>query len=91
VLEEVPNRIKAIYIRDVTPDTRDAEVRKLAEEVKQHGGELILVQNSLEAAKHAVERGFISAATLQEISGEKLADETAAVAEPELPPAAGAE
>ena len=86
VLEEVPARIKAIYIRDVTPDTRDAEVRKLAEEVKQHGGELILVQNSLEAAKHAVERGFISAAALQEIAGEKLEDETTAVTEPEAPP-----
>jgi hypothetical protein len=43
------------------------------------------VQNSLEAAKHAVEKGFISAAALPEISGEKLADETAAATEPELP------
>jgi phosphatidate phosphatase APP1 len=85
VLEEVPTRIKAIYIRDVADDARDSEVRKLAEEAREHGGELILVQNSLEAAKHAVEKGFISAAALPEISGEKLADETAAATEPELP------
>ena len=78
VLEEVPARIKAIYIRDVTPDDRDVEVRKLAEEAREHGGELILVQNSLEAAKHAVERGFISAAALPEIAGEKQQDESAA-------------
>ena len=86
VLEEVPTRIKAIYIRDVADDARDSEVRKLAEEAREHGGELVLVQNSLEAAKHAVEKGFISAAALPEISGEKLADETAAATEPDLPP-----
>jgi phosphatidate phosphatase APP1 len=84
VLEEVPARIKAIYIRDVAEETRDAEVRKLAEEARQHGGELLLVQNSLEAAKHAVEKGFISAAALPEISGEKIEDETNAVTEPAI-------
>jgi phosphatidate phosphatase APP1 len=86
VLEEVPARIKAIYIRDVTGNSRDLEVRKLAREVKEHGGELILVQNSLEAAKHAVERGFISAAALSDISGEKKEAEAAAVSEPEFEP-----
>jgi phosphatidate phosphatase APP1 len=85
VLEEVPARIKAIYIRDVTPDTRDSEVHKLAEEARAHGGELILVQNSLEAAMHAVEKGFISATALPEISGEKLEDEVTAATEPTLP------
>jgi phosphatidate phosphatase APP1 len=79
VLEEVPARIRAIYIRDVTGEARDAEVRKLAKEAKEHGGELLLVQNSLEAAKHAVEHGFISAAALPEIAGEKREDESAAV------------
>lgn len=82
VLEEVPSRIKAIYIRDVTGEARDSEVRKLAEEAKQHGGELLLVQNSLEAAEHAVKNGFISAAALSDISGEKINDETAAATEP---------
>lgn len=81
VLEEVPTRIRAIYIRDVSADTRDAEIRKLAAEARQHGGELLLVQNSLEAAKNAVEKGLIAATTLPEIAGEKLADETAAVSD----------
>lgn len=83
VLEEVPARIKAIYIRDVTGDTRDSEVRKLAEEARQHGGELLLIQNSLDAAKHAMEKGFISAAALAEISGQKIEDETASILETE--------
>ena len=88
VLEEVPTRIKAIYIRDVSEEARDSAVRKLAEEARQHGGELLLVQNSLEAAQHAVEKGFISAATLPDISGEKRQDETAAFSEsPRLGPA----
>lgn len=86
VLEEVPARIRAIYIRDVTGQARDGEVRKLAEEAKAHGGELILVQNTMEAAKHAVERGFLSAAALSEIAGEKKEDETAAAAPALEPP-----
>jgi phosphatidate phosphatase APP1 len=86
VLEEVPSRIKAIYIRDVTGDARDAEVLKLAEEARKHGGELLLVKNTAEAAKHAVEKGLISAASLPEIAGEKKQDEAAAVTEAaELP------
>lgn len=90
VLEEVPTRINAIYIRDVTPDPRDAEVRKLAEEAREHGGELILVQNSLEAAQHAVEKGLISAAALPEISGEKRADEMAKVTDDDIASISGA-
>ncbi|MGZ8901224.1 MAG: App1 family protein [Limisphaerales bacterium] len=89
VLEEVPTRIKAIYIRDVTGEGRDSEVRKLAKEAREHGGELVLVQNSLEAAEHAVKKGLISASSLPEISGEKRADESAAATElADLPTAA---
>jgi phosphatidate phosphatase APP1 len=76
VLEEVPNRIRAIYIRDVTGETRAAEIRKLAREAHEHGGELLLVKDSLAAAKHAAGNGFISAAAFPEIAGEKRADET---------------
>jgi phosphatidate phosphatase APP1 len=78
VLEEVPTRIKAIYIRDVTGTHRAAEIHKLAKEVREHGGELLFVKNSLEAAKHAVEMGLISASSLPEVSGEKREDEAAA-------------
>ena len=86
VLEEVPNRIKAIYIRDVTGATRAGEVRKLAKEAEEHGGELLLVKDSLAAAKHAVEKGLISAAALPEIAGEKREDEKASErVESELP------
>ncbi len=86
VLEEVPNRIKAIYIRDVTGASRAGEIRKLTKEAKEHGGELLLVKNSLEAAKDAVERGLISAAALPEIAGEKREDE---VKKDENPPEEG--
>jgi phosphatidate phosphatase APP1 len=87
VLEEVPARIKAVYIRDVTGESRAAEVRKLAKEAQEHGGQLLLVKNSLEAAKHAVENGFISASALPEIAGEKRADEEKALEKPDPEPA----
>lgn len=60
VVEEYPNRVKAIYIRDVSPPKRDKEVKKIAGELKEIGVDMILATDSLEAAKHAFNRSWIS-------------------------------
>jgi len=54
-----PKNIQAIYIRDVTSDKRDAEVRAIAEKVKKQGIDMILAKNSTNAALHAYENGLI--------------------------------
>ncbi len=58
---EHPGRIEAIYIRDVTSDRRDAEVRKIAAEVEEMGTTMVAVLDSAAAAEHAASIGLISA------------------------------
>lgn len=54
-----PERVHTIYIRDVTTNRRDAEVKALLKEVLEHKCELVFVKDSLDAAKHAAEKGLI--------------------------------
>jgi phosphatidate phosphatase APP1 len=76
IVSEFPNRVRAIYIRDVTRTAeRSASVQKLADEVLTAHSTLVLVEDSLSAATHAVEHGWISADALANVREEKRADE----------------
>jgi phosphatidate phosphatase APP1 len=76
IVHEFPNRVMAIYIRDVTLNAeRSSAVKKLAEEVLAAGSTLILAENTLSAAQHAAEHGWISAESLPGIGKEKQSDE----------------
>ena len=57
---EHPGRIEAVYIRDVTSDERDAEVREIAAEVEAMGTTMVAVSDSTAAAEHAASIGLIS-------------------------------
>ncbi len=69
-VREHPGRIRAVYIRDVTSERRDAEVRAIAEEARHLGTELIPVQDTAEAAEHAASIGLI---TPEAVSGVRAA------------------
>lgn len=76
MVRDHPGRILAVYIRNVTPHPeREAAIRRLAEEVVAAGSALVLADNTLTAARHAAEHGWIDPAALDEIGGEKQADE----------------
>ena len=76
IVAEFPERVKAIYIRDVTLNpARSAQVKKLAEEVLAADSVLVLAENTLAAARHAAEQGWIKSESLAEIGEEKRADE----------------
>ena len=60
-----PNRILAIYIRSVNDEKRDERVKQLAE--KSESVPLILINDSLEAAKHAAENDWISKENLAKV------------------------
>ncbi|TXH75442.1 MAG: DUF2183 domain-containing protein [Thiothrix sp.] len=63
-----PQQIKAVYIRDVsTEEARDNEVLRLAEITRTHQVDLCLVENTIEAATHAVAKGYIPASVLDEL------------------------
>jgi len=76
VVAEFPNRVKAIYIRDVTASPeRSTSVKKLADEVLASGSMLVLAEHTLDAARHAAEHGWIKTESLSEVGEEKRADE----------------
>lgn len=77
VVQQFPDRIKAIYIRDVKPaidNQRDKEVKQIAEEVGKQGVEMRLVQDSMEAARHAASLGLIAEDALEAIEKDTYED-----------------
>jgi phosphatidate phosphatase APP1 len=56
-----PGRVPAIYIREVTANPiRAAQVRDIAAEVATLGSKMVLVDDTLGAARHAAEHGWIA-------------------------------
>jgi phosphatidate phosphatase APP1 len=75
-VKDFPHRVAAIYIREVDHDAeRSAAITRLAEEVIASHSTLVLCENTLDAARHAVEHGWIRADALPGIGEEKRADE----------------
>jgi len=71
-----PDRILAIYIRNVEPNPeRSTSVQALAEEVLAAGSSLILADDTAAAAKHAAEHGWIAPEHVEGVQQEKRADE----------------
>ncbi len=71
-----PDRILAIYIRNVDPNPeRSTSVQTLAEEVLAAGSSLILADDTGAAAKHAAEHGWIAPEHVAGVQEEKKADE----------------
>jgi phosphatidate phosphatase APP1 len=76
IVEEFPDRILAVYIRNILRDPeRIAAVNALAEKVRAARSTLVLADDTLAAARHAVEQGWIPASALAAIGEEKRADE----------------
>ena len=76
IVEEFPDRILAVYIRNVLRDPgRIAAVNALAAEVRAARSTLVLADDTLAAARHAVDHGWIPASALAAIGEEKRADE----------------
>lgn len=76
IAREYPNRILAIYIRDIDrPITaRDEAVREISAEVNGLGVPMLLVENTIEAADHAAKTGLINYSALPEIREDKKED-----------------
>lgn len=60
ITREFPGRVKAIYIRDVSRSRKDEKVNNIAQGLKEHEVEMLLVSNTADAARHAFEKGFIT-------------------------------
>jgi phosphatidate phosphatase APP1 len=67
LVKDYPGRILGIYIRDVTPDRRDREVKQIKEQVNAMGTEMVLVEETFSAARHALRMGWINKNQLDKI------------------------
>ena len=76
LVSEFPDRILAIYIRNVSAHPERSEaIRVLAEQVSAAGSSLVLADDTLTVARHAAAHGWIRDDALAEIGTEKRADE----------------
>lgn len=75
VVKAFPNRIKAAYIRDVTQETREMEIRTIVDLLQVDNVPMVLTENSFLAAEHAAASGFIAPHTLEPIRVATLGDE----------------
>lgn len=75
VVRENPDRVLAVYIRDVSASsTRAAELEKLAAEIKEAGSSLVLADDSYVMARHAAEHDLLSDSALSDVLNEKIVD-----------------
>jgi phosphatidate phosphatase APP1 len=69
IVHQYGQRIRAIYIRNVTPDPlRVRSIHELAEEVKGAGSELLLSEDTLASVQHAAERGWVPLQTVSAVA-----------------------
>lgn len=74
VVKNYPDRILAIYIRDVQVAEREQIAIDVSKEISEHEVEMVIVDNTSEAAEHALNNGLIISETLPEIEEEKQQD-----------------
>lgn len=83
VVREYPNRVKAIYIRNVSrgADRRRA-IEILAREVAAAGSSLVLTSDTFAMARHAADHGLISPDELAAVLAERVAQDQSASIKP---------
>lgn len=74
IVAAYPGRILGVYIRNVSNEARSESVKKLAAEVQAHGSRLILADDTLAAAQHAVSESWINEVALGEVRAQKERD-----------------
>ena len=74
VIRDFPGRVKMVYIRDVDPASHK-KVLKIADEIGKLGVEMMLITDTIEAALHAVSKGWIFEEDIAHIAEEKKEDE----------------
>jgi phosphatidate phosphatase APP1 len=75
IVEQYPGRILGIYIRDVSDASRDAEVESIIEEVRKKGTEMLLLPETLSAARHAQQMKWINENQLAHVEEECKRDD----------------
>ncbi|MBD0260917.1 MAG: DUF2183 domain-containing protein, partial [Cytophagales bacterium] len=77
VLKDYPDRIRAIYIREVTRKRRRTQITRLMAEAQALKVPMLLVKDTVEAAEHAATFGLIDPDAIPDIRADKRHDEEA--------------
>lgn len=68
IVNEFPNRVKAVYIRCVGKTGNISSTRRTALAMKEKNVPVLLIDNTEEAVRHAISSGFIDEASIPDIS-----------------------
>ncbi len=74
VIQNFPDRILAAYIRDVMLPDRAKVVVDIAEKLQHGNTPMVLIENTVKAAEHAIQSGYINASQMPEIEVAKMVD-----------------
>ncbi len=74
VVKEFPGRVLAIYIRDVQLPERKKIALDVSVSLREHKVEMVIVENTVEAAKHAADNGLLFTEAIPAIEQEKKED-----------------
>jgi phosphatidate phosphatase APP1 len=74
VIKDYPGRVKMIYIRDVAENKQD-KINQIASEIRALGVELMLVSDTVMAAKDALSKGWVREIDVTKIIENKFTDE----------------
>jgi phosphatidate phosphatase APP1 len=74
VVRQFPNRVLAIYIRDVQLPEREKIALDVSKSLLEDKVEMLIVDNTVEAAEHAAKNGLIFTEALPAIEQEKKED-----------------
>ncbi len=74
-VREVPGRVRCGYLRNVGHRTgREAELARIAEEIRALGSEMLTVDDTVTAARHAASRGWIRGQEVAEVQAHQQED-----------------
>lgn len=71
---QAPGRIKAVYIRCIGKAHKNRHVLEIAQEMKAMNIPMLLINNTEEAARHALRQGFIEAFSMPDITRQVTKD-----------------
>jgi phosphatidate phosphatase APP1 len=74
VVKQYPGRVLAIYIRDVLLPERKKVAVDVSQSLAEHGPEMVLIENTVEAAGHAAKIGLVFTEAIPAIEQDKRED-----------------
>ena len=75
VVKQFPDRVIAVYIRDVAVEAKRKIAMEMAASLRAFNVEMILTEDSADAARHDASTGLIYTEKVEEVEEEKLKDE----------------